>query len=699
MAEIIPFTASAPGATADEWAHFDVLLGLTADLLPVVSNINARVAPNSSMKDIGKTPSRYNGDRQVVGIANWTQLQSTPEQIARWAKDRDLGICLQTRRVRALDVDVPDADQSNAIAAFIARHVQLPRRQRGNSAKFLLAFELPGDFTKRRVKTAHGMVEFLAQGQQFIAVGTHPSGTRYEWDGGLPDEFPTLTAAQFESLWSALVAEFGVEDAVTSGASVKARKLADVVTNDPVAKHLLDGGWVKRAERDGRLHITCPFEAEHTSESSESATTYFPAHTGGYANGHFECLHAHCSHRTDDDFKEGVSYVDETLLSEFEAIATAASDSDTRNTAVAGSGSEDDRRGVEHADSEYAPIRDEPPGISGDRSPIKPQRFPVLAAHDFASRPAPEWIVKGVLPRAELAVVFGESGSGKSFWILDLAAAVALGEYEWRDCKVKGPASVVYIAAEGAGGFRNRLAACAKARGIELAHLPIKVIADAPNLMEKADAIDISKSIVAAGGADIVIVDTFAQTMPGANENSGEDMGRALAHCKGIHRATKALVVLIHHSGKDSSKGARGWSGLRAAADVEIEIVREGDTRCAIVTKLKDGEDGKEYGFALDVVDIGSDADGDPIKSCVVGQKVNGRPQREKKARKEDGPTDGDVLGALTDLIGLDTDCGHGEAVEAAEGLGLSRNAAMQAVQRLVDAGQLVLANRRVRVK
>ena len=641
MAEIIPFNPTGPGATADEWAHFDVLLGLTADLLPVVSNANARVAPNSTMKDIGKTPSRYNGDRQVVGIANWTQLQSTPEQIARWAKDRDLGVCVQTRRVRALDVDVPDADQAAAIAAFIARHCHLPRRQRGNSAKFLLAFELPGDFTKRRVKTAHGMVEFLATGQQFIALGTHPSGARYEWAGGLPDEFPTLTAEQFETLWAALVAEFGVEDAVTSGASVKARKLADVVTNDPVAKHLLDAGWVKRAERDGRLHITCPFEAEHTSESSESATTYFPAHTGGYANGHFECLHAHCQHRSDDQFKEGVSYVDENLLSEFERIASGDAGREASASAVAGQPDGED--GPQDQDDAPQPISD------GDRNPIKPTRFTVHPAHEFANRPAPEWIVKGVLPRAELAVVFGESGSGKSFWILDLAAAVARGT-PWRDLPVKR-GRVVYVAAEGAGGFRNRLKAYGQHNDVGLADLPIGVIADAPNLMEKADAIDISKAIVASGGADLVIIDTLAQSVPGANENSGEDMGKALAHCKGIHRATKALVVLIHHSGKDSSRGARGWSGLRAAADVEIEILRADDNRSATVTKLKDGQDGAEFGFKLDVdVVIGKDSDGEDITSCVVRHNVATGVGKKKRKLNENQEA---VMQAFDDLEGV----------------------------------------------
>ena len=131
------------------------------------------------------------------------------------------------------------------------------------------------------------------------------------------------------------------------------------------------------------------------------------------------------------------------------------------------------------------------------------------------------------------------------------------------------------------------------------------------------DVKDIIHSVNAFGPVKVVVVDTFAQVMPGANENAGEDVGKAIAHCKVIHKHTGALVILVHHSGKDSTKGARGWSGLRAAADAEIEIVRSGDDRLATITKLKDGEDGAEFGFRLQTVVIGR-RDGHDISSCVV---------------------------------------------------------------------------------
>lgn len=261
--------------------------------------------------------------------------------------------------------------------------------------------------------------------------------------------------------------------------------------------------------------------------------------------------------------------------------------------------------------AEFEALADSPAEELGDA-----QRFQVEQLDQFAQGKLPKWIIKSVLPKAELAVMFGESGSGKSFLVMDMALAIARG-VDWCGRKVT-QGRVVYIAAEGAGGARTRANAYRLHHDIALADLPFGVINAAPNFLQKTDAVDVAKAIRASGPCDVVIVDTFAQTTPGANENSAEDIGRALAHCKGIHRATGALVILVHHSGKDASKGARGWSGIKAAADAEIEVIRLADARCARISKMKDGEDGATFPFRLTPIPVGVDDDGDPITSCVV---------------------------------------------------------------------------------
>lgn len=242
-------------------------------------------------------------------------------------------------------------------------------------------------------------------------------------------------------------------------------------------------------------------------------------------------------------------------------------------------------------------------------------RFKVQRAEEFSGGKPMDWIVRGVLPRAELCVLYGESGSGKSFLALDLAAAITRG-LGWRGKRTTA-GRVVYVCAEGAGGFKARLRAYAAGHGCELHTLPA-VIPDTPNLLEASDASALTRGILEWGRPDVVIVDTLSATAAGGNENSGEDMGRVLSHCKKIHKATGALIVLIHHSGKDATKGARGWSGLRAAADAEIEVTRNGDYRSATVTKMKDGGDGASWPFKLQIVNLGVDLDGEEESSCII---------------------------------------------------------------------------------
>lgn len=250
----------------------------------------------------------------------------------------------------------------------------------------------------------------------------------------------------------------------------------------------------------------------------------------------------------------------------------------------------------------------------------KPSKYQFKQAAEFTKGKRGRYIVKGVLPEAALGVIYGASTAGKTFFVLDLVMAVARGT-EWRGRRVHQGA-VAYICAEGEAGFRDRLTAYGRSaedgNPIDLSEVPLHVLGAAPNFLLVPDVKELIKAAKTLGPLKIIVVDTFAQVMPGGNENAGNDVGLALAHCRALHAATGALVILIHHSGKDESKGARGWSGLRAAADVEIEVARADDDRSATVTKLKDGEDGGSFGFKLEVVNLDHDEDGDVITSCVV---------------------------------------------------------------------------------
>lgn len=311
------------GATTAEWDNFDLMLGLTADLLPVVSNPQAEISPGSKMKGKGKTPSVYNRSGKVAGIPDWTSYQADEKDVKKWRAVADYGICIQTRRVRALDIDVEDRDSSNAILCFIQDFVAdelfndpqrgVPVRLRQNSGKCLVAFSVPGSFGKRTVKVAGGMVEFLANGQQFIAAGTHPSGYRYLWSS--EPSFPELSLEQSEALWFALVQRFGIE-APSEGKGLRKPPTGTGALPDDTLNYLEDQGHVVSYGKEGQAFITCPFAAEHTCDSGETATAYFPRGTRGYEQGHFVCLHAHCAARPDHEFIDAVGM----RLAEFAAL-------------------------------------------------------------------------------------------------------------------------------------------------------------------------------------------------------------------------------------------------------------------------------------------------------------------------------------------------------------------------------------------
>lgn len=299
------------GATPEAWSQISGW-GITEDLLPVVSNPNAIISPNSKMRDLGKTPSRYNRDRKVQGIPQWTDNQSTDGDITRWQRDTDLGICIQTRLVRAIDIDIEDPTASRLVRDCVELMAgELPVRFRPDSGKCLLAFKIEGRYSKRIIRTERGIIEFLANGQQFVAVGTHPKGARYEWEGGIPDSVPYLTAEEFETVWSALIAAFAVSSTeVRSPVRPIAQRQAEDADDDVLA-FLERTGRVLSFDVQGRAHIECPWSHEHTSGGGEddTSTSYFPRGVGGFEQGHFKCLHAHCAERTDGDFIEAFGYV------------------------------------------------------------------------------------------------------------------------------------------------------------------------------------------------------------------------------------------------------------------------------------------------------------------------------------------------------------------------------------------------------
>lgn len=254
-----------------------------------------------------------------------------------------------------------------------------------------------------------------------------------------------------------------------------------------------------------------------------------------------------------------------------------------------------------------------------------PRDVPLLALQWFAGLHdyvPPEQIVKGLLLAGSLFVVYGESNSGKTFFVLDLGLAIAAGT-RWRGRNTKR-GLVIYVAGEGAASVRARVAAYRTAHPELPGGLPFAIVPQAVDFLNAQSVSALISTINAAESecgekAALIIVDTFARALPGADENSAQDVGQAVAWADLIRTETGAAVGFVHHAGKDPTKGARGSSALRAATDTEILIEGLAGQRTATVTKQRDLEAGDPMPFELAAVQIGTDPeDGQPVTSCTV---------------------------------------------------------------------------------
>jgi len=250
-----------------------------------------------------------------------------------------------------------------------------------------------------------------------------------------------------------------------------------------------------------------------------------------------------------------------------------------------------------------------------ERPQAPPMRYSLLTDDDLCKLPPLQWRIKKVLPEKGFAAVSGASGSGKSFAVIDMTQAIAAG-HSWFGYKSK-PCNVLYCALEGEGGIAGRVAAYRIRYGATSPN--IRYLVQPFSLLESGDITDLAQAIKANGqGAEVVVLDTLNRAAPGADENDSKSMGQIIAAAKELQTLIGGLVLLVHHVGKDASKGLRGHSSLHAALDAVIEVRRDGDRREWVIAKSKDGEDGEAHPFKLDVVELGTDEDGEPVTSCVV---------------------------------------------------------------------------------
>ena len=256
--------------------------------------------------------------------------------------------------------------------------------------------------------------------------------------------------------------------------------------------------------------------------------------------------------------------------------------------------------------------------MRSDPALLKPKAKELLAAATWAGNFEPSldrnYLVKGWLDKGTLTVVFGQSNVGKSFLALDLAHHISKGE-TWGNRRVnKG--NVLYIAAEGGSSFPNRVSALDDPEFWVIA-APVTFAGKASDAASMVEMVQHLAS--QTGRFDLIVVDTLSRVMGDGDENTAPDIADLVKNLDVLRCGTGSNIMLIHHSGKDIARGARGHSSLRAAVDTEIELTRdEIGVITAEVTKQRDGPTGCKFAYSLRQIELGRDQDGDPVTTCLV---------------------------------------------------------------------------------
>jgi hypothetical protein len=224
--------------------------------------------------------------------------------------------------------------------------------------------------------------------------------------------------------------------------------------------------------------------------------------------------------------------------------------------------------------------------------------FRTLTLGDLEALPEPEWLVNGIIPADGLTTLYGAPGSTKSFCILDAALCIASG-VPFHGHAVKAGTGV-YCVGEGLRGLRWRIEAWKLAHpeaDYDLLEKNLVIIPHAPRLLEPTEQVMLHNTCkeVAEDRGDLrlFIIDTWARSLTGGDENSAQDAGVAIDVCERVRAETGATPFIVHHSGADGLR-ERGSTALRGASDCTLHMHRE-ETAGIVTLSQKKSKDSEPF--------------------------------------------------------------------------------------------------------
>jgi len=261
---------------------------------------------------------------------------------------------------------------------------------------------------------------------------------------------------------------------------------------------------------------------------------------------------------------------------------------------------------------------------SNNLNPPTHSSFQFIPANELVMK-RPQWLIEDILESGTLGMLYGAPASGKSFLALDMGACVATG-LDWHGNEVQ-QGGVLYFVGEGLQGIIRRKEAWSISHRTDLNYSMSfsTQFVDLHNLENSLpEFIEEIRKVSEQTEVKLLILDTLSRYYSG-DENAAGDMNHFISVLDNLRKEFGFAVLLVHHTGKDASRGARGSSVLRAALDTEIQVQKSNDVILITNTKQKDFELFPPRAFRLSQVElldeVGKelvDNHGYPITSCIL---------------------------------------------------------------------------------
>jgi hypothetical protein len=213
-------------------------------------------------------------------------------------------------------------------------------------------------------------------------------------------------------------------------------------------------------------------------------------------------------------------------------------------------------------------------------------RFRLIPDSEMENMPRPAALLGDKLTVGGLSVLVGPPGCGKTFVALSMACSTATGVPMGEDdVHSRGPA--VYVAAEGSAGLGARLRAWKTANHIT-GPLGVHFVTEPVSLLSAGDVQQFLDGIERLPASPaLIVIDTLARCMVGADENSTQDMSAFIAGADRLRRVTGAHVQLLHHVNAGGER-ERGNTALRGACDTLMFLKSDGEDLTLSCEKQKD---------------------------------------------------------------------------------------------------------------